>query len=112
MPKIASMSFKGKSRTEYDFDVYPIDTSWKENVKAVYVVTRRYQGNDNKYYHEKIYIGRSDNLKERFGNHHQQACFDKNDANCICIHLESNESKRETKETDLIQGNNTLCNKT
>lgn len=110
MPKISTVTFTGKSGNEYTFDVYDADTPWKDNVAAVYVVTRRYKGEDGKFYHAKIYIGRTDDLKDRFSNHHQQDCFDRNNATCICIYLETNESRRAAIETDLMQGNRTKCN--
>ncbi len=39
MAKISTIQIKGESGTVYDFDVYGIDTSWKDNVAAVYLVT-------------------------------------------------------------------------
>jgi len=112
MSKISTITFTGKSATKYDFDVYDINTGWKDDVGVVYVVTKRYKKSYGKYYHDKIYIGRTEDLKERHSNHHQQDCFDSNSANCICIHMESNYQRQVDIETDLIQGNTTQCNDT
>lgn len=61
MTKLSTMKFKGVSGTEYSMDVYPLDTTWKDNIAAVYFVTRRYQKSDQKFYHDEIYVGQTDN---------------------------------------------------
>lgn len=111
MPKISTMKFKGASGSDYDFDVYPYDSNWNENIGAVYFVTRRYQKDDQMYYHDEIYVGQTDDLKERHANHHRAQCFTKHKANALCILLESSEKKRLAIEKDLIDGRNPPCNR-
>jgi hypothetical protein len=108
MTKLATATFKGKSGNEYPFNVYTFDTNFSE-VGAVYIVTKRIKSEET-YNHSFIYIGQTDNLKERFTNHHKQTCFEKNNANCICTHQEDNEKTRLVVESDLINANNTPCN--
>lgn len=110
MAKLATMKFRGASGREYSFDVYPFDTTWRDNVAAVYFVTRRYQKEDGKYYHDEIYVGETTNLKERFQKHHKIECFYRKNANCICILLESNLDTRLSIEADLISAHNPPCN--
>ena len=108
MPKLGTLFLKGKSGTSYPFVVYSLDSNFSK-IPAVYVVTDRHK-NEESYSHNIIYIGQTDNLKERFENHHKQNCFDKHNANVLCIHQESSEKKRLTIETDLIEVKNAPCN--
>jgi len=106
------VTFTGKSEKKYEFEIYDIDSEWNDNISAVYIVTKRYKKDDGGYLHNKIYIGRTKDLKDRHSNHHQQLCFDKYNANCICIYQEEDEQQLIDIETDLIQGNTTKCNGT
>ena len=109
---MATIIFTGKSEKKYKFEIFDINTEWNDNISAIYIVTKRKQKDDGGYSHNIIYIGRTKDLKERHSNHHQQDCFDKHNANCICIYQEENEQKLIDIETDLIQGNTTKCNQT
>lgn len=111
MAKLSTIKFNGASGAEYSFDVYPLDTTWKDNVAAVYFVTRRYEKTDQKFSHDEIYVGQTDNLKERHANHHRERCFSSKSANCLCILLESLERNRLDIERDLIEGRNPPCNR-
>lgn len=110
MDKISTVKFKGVSDIEYSFDVYPLETTWSDNVAAIYVVTRRDMKASKKFSHKTIYVGQTDNLKERHAHHHREKCFSSNDANCLCIHLETSEKKRMSIERDLIECRNLPCN--
>lgn len=112
MAKVGTITFTGESGNEYDFDIYPIDTTWRDGIGAVYVVTYRYKKENGKFYHTRIYIGQTDDLKGRLEDHHQIECIQNHDANCVCIHLDADEKSRVKKETDLIRGNSTKCNDT
>jgi len=109
---MATVTFTGKSGKKYEFEIYDINAEWNDNISAIYIVTKRQAKDDGGYSHNRIYIGRTKDLKERHGNHHQQNCFDKHNANRICIYQEKNEQKLIDIETDLIQGNTTKCNET
>lgn len=111
MAKLSTMKFKGNSGMEYSFDVYPIETTWRDGVAAVYFVTRRYQKDDGKYYHEELYVGQTADLRTRHASHHRQGCFDRHNANCLCILQEPVEQQRLAIERDLIQGRNPTCNR-
>ncbi len=109
MDQIGSIDFKGKSGKSYEFDIYPFDSEWNEDA-AVYVVTRRYKNQQEKLTHALIYVGETDNLKERFSNHHKASCFTENNANCLCIHLDTSESSRLEKEADILATRSPKCN--
>ena len=108
MSKLGTISTSGQSGKPYSFNVLSLDSNFDE-IPAVYVVTNRHKSGD-RYSHTFIYIGQTDNLKERIENHHKQDCFDKNDANAICVHQEYSEKKRLTIESNLIEAKNPLCN--
>lgn len=109
MGKLGTITFKGKSGNEYSFNVYPFNTDFKA-IGAVYFVTQRTEKSDGTGSHTRIYVGETGDLSERFDNHHKQDCFDKHNANCICVHSESNEKTRLEKESDLIDNYNPPCN--
>jgi len=109
MASLGTIIFKGKSGKEYTFNIYNLDSSWDE-IAVVYVVTRAEPKPNGGNTHQVIYIGETDNLKERFSNHHKQSCFDKNKANRLCtFHVIDNET-RLAIESDLIGSHDTPCN--
>jgi len=111
MAKLGAIIFTGASGTKYNFDVYSIDTKF-DDVGAVYFFTKRIKKDgQDKYTHTKhIYVGQTGDLSERFEDHHKMPCIKKNGANCICIHVESNASKRTEIESDLIAAYKPVCN--
>ena len=104
MPKETSVTLKGNSGRSYDFDVYPWNTSFNA-IGAVYSVLKRIGSNFT-----ILYIGQTNDLSERFDNHHKQACFDRNNKTHIAIHAESSEPRRFTIETDLVRNYSPTCN--
>jgi predicted GIY-YIG superfamily endonuclease len=109
MAKLGTLTLEGKSGKKYDFDIYPIDSDWNE-VAVLYVVTKRYKSQGGGYKHTLIYIGETDNLKERFEGHHKAKCFSRHKANCVCTHADSSERSRTSKESDLLAKKSTKCN--
>ncbi len=65
MAKLGTTTFSGASGKKYSFDYYEFPGSWKE-VAGVYIIAR-YDRTQNKIY--QIYVGETDNLKERLSNH-------------------------------------------
>ena len=109
MSKLGSLEIAGASGTKYSFAVYSLDTSWNE-VAAVYVVTKRTPKPGGGASHSFIYVGQTDNLKERHMNHHKAECFTKHGANCLCVLVEEREETRLRIEADLLKGNMWPCN--
>jgi hypothetical protein len=104
MSKETTVTLRGVSGRSYDFDVYPWGTSFK-SVGAVYTVLKRNVTNFT-----ILYIGQTDDLSERFDNHHKRPCFDRNGKTHIGLHLESDESRRFSIETDLVRNYSPVCN--
>jgi hypothetical protein len=108
MSRIATATFEGASGKNYDFNVYPIHQKFL-SIGAVYVFTKRTITNGDGT-HDLIYIGETDNLETRIPNHEKWPCIKRNNANCICIHADDNETSRLNKETDLRNAHDTPCN--
>jgi hypothetical protein len=108
MTKIADLTLKGSSKTEYTFKVYPIGTSFKK-LGGVYYISKRTES-DGKGSHTQKYIGITEDLSSRFDNHHKADCFKKNGANCISVHLCESEDERQEIEKDLLSNYDCPCN--
>jgi len=109
MCKLGTLVLEGESGNKYDFNVY----NWGANLSdigAVYYISNRYKDSDGDWTHQRIYIGQTSDLSERFDDHHKAQCFEDHDANAISIHQEANESTRLTIEEDLIDALNPTCN--
>ncbi len=110
MEKLGSLTLTGASRNAYAFDVYSKDADWVDDFACVYYVSQRFQKDDGRWSHYKIYIGETEDIKYRFSNHHKQDCFEEHDYNAISVHVESNEKTRLAIEQDLIDALDPPCN--
>lgn len=110
MAKLGTLTLKGASGEEYEFDVYPADTTWRDDVACVYYISKRTKKSDGTGTHTKIYVGETDDLRERLRNHHKQACFDRNGYNAISIHMDSSSRSRLEIEADLVDALKPPCN--
>jgi len=100
MAKIADYTITGKSGAEYTFAMYPYPGTWN-SVACVYIITKREVKTDGKGYHTSIYVGETEDLKERHSNHHKAHCFEKYGGNCIGILQEKDDQRRLDIETDI-----------
>jgi hypothetical protein len=107
--KISTVALRGESSDDYVFDVWPMNQAFKV-IGVVYAVTRRYQNAAGGYSHDVIYIGQTEDLPTRFGDHHKDACFAERNANCICTLVDGDEDSRFAKEADLVRHYNPHCN--
>lgn len=110
MAKLTESKFTitGKSGNVYEFYIYDMDTVFKD-VGGIYIFTKRTSNND-KFSHDLIYCGKTDDLSTRFNNHHKEDCVKKNEANCICVKTVTSEKERTNIEEDILLGNNFKCN--
>jgi hypothetical protein len=109
MAKLADYPVTGKSGAKYTFEVYHKDSSWNE-VGAVYLVTKRTIKPDGGGEHMHIYVGQTENLKERFANHQKEECFASHGANCVCVSQVSSEQSRLAIEADILAEGKWPCN--
>ena len=71
----------GKSRRLYEYDVFPVGTTFKA-VPANYIFTRE----TSPGMYDPIYIGETEDLSERFDNHHKMPCIRREEATHIHVH--------------------------
>ena len=109
MKKNGTLILKGALGIEYTLDVYPYGTIF-DAIGTVYYISGRTEKADGTGSHDQIYIGETEDLSERFDNHHKETCFKMYSANCINIYEESDEGKRLNIEKDLIDAYNPPCN--
>lgn len=103
-----TITFTGKSGKEYTFSIYKMDTEF-DAIGGIYIFTNRHIEN-GKYVHAPIYCGKTGDLSERFDNHHKADCIKKNKANCLCFMRVDLETRRTEIETDILKGNDFICN--
>lgn len=109
MAKLGELVLEGASGASYTFSVYPWGTNFKA-IAGVYYVSKREAKSDGGGTHTKIYVGQTEDLSERFDNHHRADCFRRHGANCISVHLDDDEDSRLAKESDLINALDPPCN--
>ncbi len=109
------LALKGLSGNQYIFDLYIYDDFSELKSAffakaAVYLFTRRRITNYG-FTHDLVYLGETDNLSTRFGNHHKEKCISSHFANCIGIHaVSSDDIKRKAIETDILSAYDFPCN--
>lgn len=111
MATYGGITFNGKSGEKYYFKAWALGTRFNP-LGAVYFITRRVFA-DKTYRrasHESIYIGETADLTAPLGAPPQLACFEKNNANCICVYVDANEERRRTIVQDLLATHRTTCN--
>lgn len=111
MSKLDTVTFKGKSGSSYDFEIYPIGQAFN-SVGAVYVILK-YElnpGGAGEYWYRHVYVGETGDLSTRFDSHHKQDCFDSHGANRIGVHVDNSEKSRMAKEADILAGGQWPCN--
>ena len=85
----------------YRSTVFPLKTTFKRGIAAVYVVTRRFEQEDGTFAHEWLYVGSTPNMRAQFEGHPQKFGFDKYNANAICVIREDDENNRKEIHADL-----------
>lgn len=93
------IDWDGISDKEYRYSIYPIDTQFKQK-PGNYIFAKETKPHN----WLPIYIGQTDNLDERFENHHKKDCIRRKGASAIHVHLSSDdETIRCAEEQDLIK---------
>lgn len=93
----------GKSGKQYQFTAYPRISSWN-GVAGVYVILRNTSGGT------VLYVGETENLRDRMANHHKQACFDRNGWTHLGWLGETSSARRLDIERDLMLQYRPTCN--
>ncbi|MBA7471466.1 hypothetical protein ES707_06772 [subsurface metagenome] len=105
MAETPTINWEGKSGGKYLYYIYPIGTTFKEEPgNYIFALQSRPQ------YWRPIYIGQTEDLSERFDNHHKMPCIKRNGASHIHVHLNSLQSTRLSEESDLLSNFSPICN--
>ncbi|MBK8245824.1 MAG: GIY-YIG nuclease family protein [Gemmatimonadetes bacterium] len=99
----AQIALTGKSGKQYQFTAYPRHFTWNE-VPGVYVILRNTSSGT------VLYVGETENLKDRMANHHKQACFDRNGWTHLGWLGERSSTRRLEIESDLMLRYRPTCN--
>ncbi len=99
-------TWTGKSGTQYIYEIHPIGTKFRE-VPGNYIFAKESRPS----HWSSRYIGQTNNLNERLGDHEKEACAKRKGATHIHIHGNGNgERARKAEEKDLILNNQPPCN--
>jgi hypothetical protein len=111
MAALDNVDISGKSGTKYSFQVYPFDQAFNR-VGAVYAILRRERDpkNETMWRYSPVYVGETSSLLSGFYDHPKEPCFEKEDANCVAVHLDNSEESRKAKEQDILDEGVWPCN--
>ena len=97
--------WQGQSGRIYDYEVFPIGTTFVEK-PGNYIFAAVSGG-----MWKACYIGQTENLKDRLGDHEKEACAKRNGATYIHAHVTTGgEAARKAEEEDLIRRHKPPCN--
>lgn len=102
-----TINWKGQSGQTYKYTIYPIDPLPDFNaIAGNYAFAKETEPKT----HKVLYFGETDNLSERFNNHHKWDECIRNGATHIHVHLSGGKQARLAEERDLIGNYNPICN--
>jgi excinuclease UvrABC nuclease subunit len=102
---MSTINWPGQSGRQYQHWIHPIGASFKEEGGNYIFAKETTPGN-----WVPIYIGQTNNLRTRLGNHETEAACKRNGATHIHAHTNGGESARLTEELDLIGRWKPPCN--
>ena len=107
MSKVRSIIWYGKSGKGYTYYIFEIGYQFDPNQPGNYIFAKETKPRS----WEAIYIGETDDLGERFDNHHKKECIENEGATHIHAHKSSDDKKtRCAEESDLLAKRRTPCN--
>jgi hypothetical protein len=106
MAEARTINWQGQTGKEYQYWIYPIGNSFKEE-PGNYIFAKETKPG----YWKPCYIGQTENLDKRLGDHEKESCAIRNGATHIHAHLNNGgEATRKAEEKDLIQEWKPPCN--
>jgi len=106
MTEAPTIKWPGLSGKEYQYWIYPMGASFKKD-PGNYIFAKE----SSQTHWTPCYIGQTENLNERLGDHEKEACAKRNGTTHIHAHLTTGgESVRKAEEKDLIQRWKPPCN--
>ena len=102
MASIGVVRLTGKSGNQYAFKAFLLGTTFKKDLGAVYVLTRRrHVKPDGHFAHKQLQMGQTADLRLPLPDAAESAA--KSGANCICVHPEKDEATRLGIQQDLVR---------
>jgi len=106
MSEAPAITWFGKSGKKYNYHIHPIGTEFKEESGNYIFAKVTSTGSWS-----ACYIGQTENLNQRLGNHEKEACAKKIGATHIHTHITTGgEVVRKAEEKDLIINYRPPCN--
>lgn len=104
---VQTQDWVGLSGTKYDYYVYPISTTFSDKKPANYLFAKL----ENGRWHA-VYAGETEDLSQRFDDHHAMPCIKANGATHLHVHFSSDtRSERLAEEADIRKKWSPSCNK-
>jgi len=107
--KIDEIAFNGRSGTRYDFRVYVWETKFK-SVPGVYVVASRTMEPGEAAQYQPLFMGQAADLSAALRGHPRDECFQMYLGNVIGVLKESDEARRASILSDLLDEHAPPCN--
>lgn len=111
-----TLSLSGLSGKQYIFNLYTFDSFAElkdafKPIPALYLFTKRWLREEDKYSHDLIYLGETSDLSLRFNQHHKEKCIISQGANCIGVFSTSvADYERIKMEEDVLGAYDFPCN--
>lgn len=100
--------WKGATGAEYKYYIYSLPHSGFKAEPGNYVFAKETESSKFR----PIYAGETEDLSERFDNHHAMPCIQSNGATHITAHTNAaGDQARRDEEKDLRDNYNPVCNK-
>jgi hypothetical protein len=106
MAKVGEASFHGSSRALYLFNVFTIDSDFRDDISAVYV----FSSTNEKGQHQPVLVGETNQLGNQVRNQKKSPRVKENGAKFICVLVNKDEKNRKTTASDLISYYTPPCN--
>lgn len=99
MGRLGSVDVPGKSGAVYKFAAYAINTTFKANRPAVYIVTQRRAAKTGVFKHRRLAVNQIDDLRQLPLD--RSRISKSGTANCICVRSETDPAVRQAIQNDL-----------
>jgi hypothetical protein len=106
MAKVGEASFHGSSRALYLFNVYTMDSDFRDDISAVYV----FSATNAKGQHHPVLVGETSQLGNQVRSQKNSSRLKENGAQFICVQVDRNENSRKSTASDLISYYSPACN--
>lgn len=103
--EVKTINWAGKSGSKYKYWIYKLPPDFSAKPGNYIFAKETKPGSWT-----PVYIGQTEDLSERFDNHHKANCISRNGATHIHAHINNPKQARLAEESDLVARWNTPCN--